>query len=167
MKHKYLRQLLEWQIEIEHGWSLPTGALGKGLKKHLSPETWAQLEACYAGAGLAENWAALTKDYGAVSPGGHPVGDSWGTRIRTTWIAASAIMSSRSNAWSTPLQPVGDDRTRTNADKTRLVILSSCHLVILSSCGNRYPHLNLRPTPRRTVDHQCAAQPRGALAHRA
>jgi len=60
MKHKYLRQLLEWQIEIEHGWSLPTGGLGKGLKKHLSPETWARLEACYAGAGLAENWAALT-----------------------------------------------------------------------------------------------------------
>jgi len=59
MKHIYLRQLLEWQIEIDHGWSLPTGSLGKGLKKHLSPETWAQLEASYAGAGLAENWAAL------------------------------------------------------------------------------------------------------------
>jgi aminoglycoside 6-adenylyltransferase len=59
MKHIYLRQLLEWQIEIEHGWSLPTGFLGKGLKKHLSPATWAQLEASYAGAGLAENWVAL------------------------------------------------------------------------------------------------------------
>jgi aminoglycoside 6-adenylyltransferase len=59
MKHKYLRQALEWQIEIEHGWSLPIGSLGKGLKKHLSPETWAQLETCFAGAGSAENWAAL------------------------------------------------------------------------------------------------------------
>ena len=60
MKHKYLRQLLEWQIEIDHGWSLPVGSLGKGLKKHLPPDIWAQLEASYAGAGLAENWAALT-----------------------------------------------------------------------------------------------------------
>jgi aminoglycoside 6-adenylyltransferase len=60
MKHKYLRQLLEWRIEIDHGWSLPTGSLGKGLKKHLSPEIWAQLETCFAGAGLEENWVALT-----------------------------------------------------------------------------------------------------------
>jgi aminoglycoside 6-adenylyltransferase len=59
MKHTYLRQLLEWRVEIDHDWSLPTGSLGKGLKKHLSPETWAQLEASFAGAGLAENWAAL------------------------------------------------------------------------------------------------------------
>ncbi len=59
MKQKYLRQMLEWQIEIAHGWSLPIGFLGKGLKKRLSPSTWAQLEACYAGAGVAENWVAL------------------------------------------------------------------------------------------------------------
>jgi aminoglycoside 6-adenylyltransferase len=59
MKHTYLRRLLEWRVEIDHGWSLPVGSLGKGLKKHLPPDIWAQLETCFAGAGLKENWAAL------------------------------------------------------------------------------------------------------------
>jgi aminoglycoside 6-adenylyltransferase len=59
MKHIYLRQLLEWRMGIEHGWSVPAGSLGKGLKKRLPPEIWAQLEQCYAGAGLADNWEAL------------------------------------------------------------------------------------------------------------
>jgi aminoglycoside 6-adenylyltransferase len=59
MIHKYLRQLLEWRVQIDHGWSLPVGALGKGLKSHLSAGIWSQLEACFAGAGSEENWAAL------------------------------------------------------------------------------------------------------------
>jgi len=45
MKQKYLRQILEWRIQIDHGWSLKTGVLGKGLKVYLPPEIWAQLEA--------------------------------------------------------------------------------------------------------------------------
>ncbi|MBA3945663.1 MAG: aminoglycoside 6-adenylyltransferase [Herpetosiphonaceae bacterium] len=59
MKHNYLRQMLEWRIERDHGWSIPTGALGKGLKKRLPPELWLQLESTYAGAGIADNWEAL------------------------------------------------------------------------------------------------------------
>jgi aminoglycoside 6-adenylyltransferase len=59
MIHKYLRQVLEWHVQIEHGWSLPVGALGKGLKKHLHADIWGQLETCFAGAGVEENWAAL------------------------------------------------------------------------------------------------------------
>ncbi|MEZ4734701.1 MAG: aminoglycoside 6-adenylyltransferase [Caldilineaceae bacterium] len=61
MKHVYLRQLLEWRMAIDHHWSTPTGALGKGLKKQLPPALWSQLEASYAGADVAENWAALYK----------------------------------------------------------------------------------------------------------
>jgi len=59
MKHVYLRPLLEWRAEIDHGWSIPVGALGKGLKKRLPPELWSQLENTYAGADIAENWEAL------------------------------------------------------------------------------------------------------------
>lgn len=59
MKHVYLRPMLEWRMECDHGWSAPTGALGKGLKKRLPSALWTQLENTYAGAGIAENWEAL------------------------------------------------------------------------------------------------------------
>ena len=59
MKHTYLRQLLEWRMEIDHDWSAPAGFLGKGLKKRLPPDIWAQVEQTYAGARLADNWNAL------------------------------------------------------------------------------------------------------------
>ena len=59
MKHVYLRPMLEWLMGLHHNWSLPTGWLGKGLKKKLPPEIWSQLEACYAGANIADNWQAL------------------------------------------------------------------------------------------------------------
>ena len=59
MKFTCLRKMLEWQMEIEHDWSIRTGAHGKGLKKHIRPEVWAELERTYVGAGPAENWAAL------------------------------------------------------------------------------------------------------------
>ena len=59
MKHNFLRLMLEWRMELDHGWSAPTGALGKGLKKRLPSEIWSQLESTYAGAEIADNWEAL------------------------------------------------------------------------------------------------------------
>ena len=59
MKHVYLRQMLEWKIGLNTNWSIPVGSLGKGLKKRLPSEIWSQLENCYTGAGVAENWEAL------------------------------------------------------------------------------------------------------------
>jgi aminoglycoside 6-adenylyltransferase len=59
MKHVYLRPMLEWRMELDHGWSMPTGALGKGLKKRLPTEIWDQLEDTFAGADIADNWASL------------------------------------------------------------------------------------------------------------
>ncbi len=61
MKHIYLRQLLEWRVEIDHNWSLPIGWLGKGLKKHLPSDIWAQFEETFVGARLEDNWEALAK----------------------------------------------------------------------------------------------------------
>jgi len=59
MKHNFLRQMLEWRMEIDYEWSVPTGNLGKGLKKLLSPIIWSELEKTYVGAGMEENWEAL------------------------------------------------------------------------------------------------------------
>jgi aminoglycoside 6-adenylyltransferase len=59
MKHVYLRQMLEWKMGLDYDWSVPVGALGKGLKKRLPPDLWSQLEETYVGGDLSENWEAL------------------------------------------------------------------------------------------------------------
>ncbi len=61
MKHVYLRQLLEWRVEMDYNWSISTGSLGKGLKKHLPADIWTQLEQTFVGARLEHNWDALAK----------------------------------------------------------------------------------------------------------
>ncbi|MCI0395286.1 MAG: aminoglycoside 6-adenylyltransferase [Chloroflexi bacterium] len=61
MKHVYLRQVLEWRVEVDHNWSAKVGALGKGLKRWLPADIWGQLESTYVGAGVEENWEALFK----------------------------------------------------------------------------------------------------------
>jgi aminoglycoside 6-adenylyltransferase len=61
MKQLFLRVMLEWRVEIDNGWSIPMGSLGKGLKKRLPSEIWNQLENTYVGADIADNWEALFK----------------------------------------------------------------------------------------------------------
>jgi aminoglycoside 6-adenylyltransferase len=61
MKFNCLRQMLEWRMGIDKGWSVKPGAYGKGLKRLVEPETWVGLEATYVGAGRDENWQALFK----------------------------------------------------------------------------------------------------------
>jgi len=59
LKFVGLRRMLEWRMESRHNWQVKPGAHGKGLKKYIEPEIWAELESTYVGAGLAENWDAL------------------------------------------------------------------------------------------------------------
>jgi aminoglycoside 6-adenylyltransferase len=59
MKAKFLCRMLEWRMELDFNWSVRLGLLGKGLKKRLPPDLWAELENTYVGAGIEENWAAL------------------------------------------------------------------------------------------------------------
>ncbi len=61
MKLVYLRKMLEWRVGVEFDWAVPTGALGKGLKKQLPSYIWEQVERTFAGAGTADNWQALEK----------------------------------------------------------------------------------------------------------
>ena len=78
MKHLFLRVMLEWRAELDHNWSMPVGALGKGLKKHLPPEIWSQLEGTYVGADLADNWEALFKTMSLFRQMAMEVGEALG-----------------------------------------------------------------------------------------
>lgn len=59
MKYDLLRRMLEWQMEIEHGWSVKLGAYGRGLKKGIRSEIWVEFENTFTGAKIADNWIAL------------------------------------------------------------------------------------------------------------
>lgn len=61
MKNVLLLRMMEWRMEIDNNWSVKAGAHGRGIKKHFDLATWKELEATYAGAGIAENWQALFK----------------------------------------------------------------------------------------------------------
>lgn len=61
MIQTYLRTMLEWRVAIDYGAAARVGSLGKGLKKQLPAQIWAQFEQCFAGAGIAENWLALER----------------------------------------------------------------------------------------------------------
>ncbi len=78
MKHVYLRLILEWKIGIDYNWSMPVGALGKGLKKRLPTEIWSQLENTYAGADVQENWVALFRTITLFREVAMEVGDRLG-----------------------------------------------------------------------------------------
>jgi aminoglycoside 6-adenylyltransferase len=59
MKAECLRKMLEWRMELARGWSVKTGANGRGLRQHVDPAIWSALERTYVGADAAANWTAL------------------------------------------------------------------------------------------------------------
>lgn len=59
LKQEHLLPMLEWRIEIDHQWSIKPGPYGRGLKRWLPPNLWADLENTYTGAVLNSNWSAL------------------------------------------------------------------------------------------------------------
>jgi len=69
MKHNFLRQMLEWWMERDHNWSVPAGALGKGLKQRLPPEIWSQLERL-CGRRDRGQLGGVISHYRPLSPGG-------------------------------------------------------------------------------------------------
>lgn len=78
MRDTYLRPMLEWRMECDHGWSVPTGVLGKGLKKRLPPDLWSELEGTYAAAGIEENWESLFRTVAFFRRIAREVGDQLG-----------------------------------------------------------------------------------------
>ena len=59
MKQESLLQMLEWHIEIDHGWTVKPGPYGRRLKQWLRADLWAELEATYTGGGIGANWDAM------------------------------------------------------------------------------------------------------------
>lgn len=59
MRHELLARLLEWRIASDHNWTWKPGVLGRWLKRALSPASWAELEATWAGASITEQWRAF------------------------------------------------------------------------------------------------------------
>ena len=78
MKQEHLRPMLEWRLEIDHQWSVKTGPYGRGLKKWLRRDLWAELESTYAGAGIEENWESLYRTIALFRKAAIEVGESLG-----------------------------------------------------------------------------------------
>jgi len=75
---EHLRPMLEWHLEIEHGWSVKPGPYGRRLKKWLRPELWKALENTYCGANLEENWEALFRTISLMHHTAVDVGEKFG-----------------------------------------------------------------------------------------
>ena len=78
MKQENLIPMLEWLVEIEHGWSVKPGPYGRGLKKRLRPDLWSALEATYAGPDPQENWHALFQTIDLMHAAASEVGRYFG-----------------------------------------------------------------------------------------
>lgn len=78
MQLVYLRRMLEWQVGATLQSSVPVGALGKGLKKRLPPDLWAEVENSFAGADRQANWQALYRTMAIFRRSALEVGRSLG-----------------------------------------------------------------------------------------
>jgi len=59
MKFGCLLRMLDWQLELEHDWSLRPGKLGRGLERLLPADVYAELAATYVDLDVDANWEAL------------------------------------------------------------------------------------------------------------
>lgn len=78
MKQEQLRPMLEWQVEIDHGWSVKPGPYGRRLKQWLRREVWVELEGTYTGADVEANWEALFRTIGLFHKVASEVGNHLG-----------------------------------------------------------------------------------------
>ena len=58
MRHEHTLPLLEWHMEIEHGWSVKPGLYGRRLQQALRPDLWEALLRTYTGCSPDEIWQA-------------------------------------------------------------------------------------------------------------
>jgi aminoglycoside 6-adenylyltransferase len=78
MKQEHLLPMLEWRMEMDHQWSVKPGPYGRGLKRWLRPDLWAELESTYTGAGLEANWEAMFRTVALFRRVAIEVGDHLG-----------------------------------------------------------------------------------------
>jgi aminoglycoside 6-adenylyltransferase len=78
MKQEDVRVMLEWLIEIEHGWSVKPGPYGRRMKRWLRPDLWAELESTYVGAEPEANWEAMFRTVALFRKVAQEVGERLG-----------------------------------------------------------------------------------------
>ena len=78
LKQDHLLPMFEWHIEIDHNWSLKPGPYGRGLKKRLRQDLWADLEQTYTGPELESNWTALFQTINLMRRVATEVGEALG-----------------------------------------------------------------------------------------
>ncbi len=78
IRFNYLQPVIEWYLGVKHEWSVNPNKYGRWFKRYLDPDTWAELEGTYAGAGIEENWVALFRTADLFSRLAQEVGQSLG-----------------------------------------------------------------------------------------
>ena len=73
-----LMRMLEWHMEIQHGWVVKPGVMGRGMKGRTRPDLWADLERTFVGPGIEENWGALFAAFELMRKAGREVGEALG-----------------------------------------------------------------------------------------
>lgn len=61
LKIDALRRMLEWRIAVDRAWSFAPGVYGRGLERHLDPETLRELTTTYASLNPDQIWTALLR----------------------------------------------------------------------------------------------------------
>ena len=77
-KQEHLIPMLIWRAEIDHGWTVKPGPLGRGLQRWLRPDLWAELTNTYADADVDANWDALFKSLALMKRVALEVGTHFG-----------------------------------------------------------------------------------------
>jgi aminoglycoside 6-adenylyltransferase len=86
-----MRRLLEWRVEIDHGWSVKPGVFGRGMKRRLPADLWSDLENTYVGPEIEANWAALFRTMALFRRIAQEVGNALGyayPQERDDWVNA-------------------------------------------------------------------------------
>lgn len=78
IRFSYLQKVIEWYIGIHHNWSVSTNKYGRWFKRYLDADTWAELEATFAGADIEDNWKAFFKTTAFFRKLAKSVGESLG-----------------------------------------------------------------------------------------
>jgi aminoglycoside 6-adenylyltransferase len=78
-----LRRMLEWRLEVDHGWALRPGAYGRGLERLLPTDVLEALSRTYVGTDVEENWNALFETTALFRRVANEVADALGHRYPT------------------------------------------------------------------------------------
>lgn len=78
MKQEHLRPMLEWHLEFDHSWDVKPGPYGRGLKKWLRKDLYADLLATYTGAQPEAIWEAMFDTITLMRTTATEVGDQLG-----------------------------------------------------------------------------------------